>query len=668
MWQRVLSPNIGEIDPEHERELRLVAQARAGAAWALSALVARYQPPVVRYLVRLTGSADRGRALAEEVLVRMAKRVRGPHGGDQLRLWLLRTSTEVGLDALRHPQRAEPRRLGEVAGPVALIAERVGDTPVGRWVAGWGTRLRPQEGPRIPARTQQFIWQESAETPALEGEEHDQLTPRDAIKYRMVRAVLAELPYGDAQCLSLHLVAGLNQTEVAQALGIAPAVARRRIVQGLQLFGRRYEAALASLGLAPDFVATTGYSSAHDGELPASAPSTGAISAPARAVLDAPGVVDADEVTQPLDPILAAPSETGTLVLEVPGSQLTSPMVAGAGAESPAPEFAEAEERALTSAAIMAYLRTAAANVRPHQEAPAIVAAVPVAEPLVPVIDAATPSHASERGDVASAESGTGLAPDPAERNETLVPVAHGGSADGAEAVISNEAPITETTTTETISNGSDGAPGTVTEFATAMVVPALNKDAGEMVREMAVAAPRREPRMIPVFNPVNAIEPVTGMSIPAAPVQVMEEAVPPEGTEATVPPSAHDAPRDEVPVATLAEAITSTASGVEDGAVHADHVDSPLALADVAATIATDEAPVLASATVPSATTNAEDVDADDESADGADHYMLVVEPESESPPEDPRRRFTRARRTRVLSADGEAEDPSDMAIWPVS
>jgi hypothetical protein len=50
----------------------------------------------------------------------------------------------------------------------------------------------------------------------------------------------------------MHLVAGLNQSEVANALGVAAPVARRRIVQGLQLFGRRYDAALASLGLQPE--------------------------------------------------------------------------------------------------------------------------------------------------------------------------------------------------------------------------------------------------------------------------------------------------------------------------------------------------------------------------------------------------------------------------------
>jgi hypothetical protein len=75
------------------------------------------------------------------------------------------------------------------------------------------------------------------------------MNPQEELRHRLVRAVLAELPYGDAQCLALHLVAGLNQTEVARALGIRPSAARHRIVQGLQMFSHRYDAAITSLGI-----------------------------------------------------------------------------------------------------------------------------------------------------------------------------------------------------------------------------------------------------------------------------------------------------------------------------------------------------------------------------------------------------------------------------------
>lgn len=260
IWRSRYSPTSGAIDPEREHELRLVAQARAGAAWATSALVARYQPAVVRYLVRLVGNPERACVLAEQLFVRMGKRLRGPRGGEHLRLWLLRAATEMGLDLLRHPDRALPPRLAAPAGPAALLATRDGATPIGRLAGGWGGRARAAGGSQPLPRTQRFVWEEpsarASNGPAAGSADHgewERLSPRESLRHRMVRAVLAELPYADAQCLALHLVAGLNQSEVAQALGVAAPVARRRIVQGLQIFGRRYGAALASLGLPEDF-------------------------------------------------------------------------------------------------------------------------------------------------------------------------------------------------------------------------------------------------------------------------------------------------------------------------------------------------------------------------------------------------------------------------------
>ncbi|MFI5274961.1 MAG: hypothetical protein ACHQ4H_18170, partial [Ktedonobacterales bacterium] len=63
----------------------------------------------MRYLIRLTGDQEHAHALAEQIFVRMARRLRGPHRGEHLRLWLLRTCTEVGLDVLRRPAGAGPR-------------------------------------------------------------------------------------------------------------------------------------------------------------------------------------------------------------------------------------------------------------------------------------------------------------------------------------------------------------------------------------------------------------------------------------------------------------------------------------------------------------------------------------------------------------------------------
>jgi RNA polymerase sigma factor (sigma-70 family) len=258
VWQDVILFPGPHVDAEQEREARLAAQARAGADWALGALIARYQPVVVRYLTRVTGDGASAVAIAERIFVRMERRLHGPQGAQHLRLWLLRASTEAGLDALRHPHRAQPPRLHGGPQPLGLIEERASGRASQRLRAGLG-RLAGMTG-TTQRQVRKLIWSDAAESvqepqprmaPVVD-DELDRLDPREALRHRLVRAVLAELPYGDAQCLALHLVAGLNQTEVAQALGIRPSAARHRIVQGLQLFARRYEAALASLGISPD--------------------------------------------------------------------------------------------------------------------------------------------------------------------------------------------------------------------------------------------------------------------------------------------------------------------------------------------------------------------------------------------------------------------------------
>lgn len=274
-WQDVFPVSSPRIAAEEERELLLVAQARAGADWALTALVARYQPPVTRYLTRLTGDADLARALAERVFVRMERRLHGPEGGRHLRLWLLRASTEAGLDALRRPKGDKPAaRLTAPPRPAGLLAGAGGSAAMRRLKVRLGALAQAAEQTRRQVR--RLIWSTTPDAvvapdfdaaasgarrpmppPAVEeaaGIEHDPIeqNPREALRYRMVRAVLAELPYGDAQCVALHLVAGLNQAEVAAALGLTNTATRRRVVQGLHLFAQRFNAAAASLGIAPE--------------------------------------------------------------------------------------------------------------------------------------------------------------------------------------------------------------------------------------------------------------------------------------------------------------------------------------------------------------------------------------------------------------------------------
>jgi RNA polymerase sigma factor (sigma-70 family) len=293
IWQDGYSGMPGHTDPEEEREVRLAAQARAGAEWALGALIARYQPPVTRYLTRLSGNAEFARHEAEQIFMRMERRIRGPQGGYNLRLWLLRACTEAGLDYLRAPNSPRHVRLAEPK-PAGLLTERAAgaaqrlrsgmDTLAGL-TGTTGRQVRSLIFPSAPAAKrppahaspsppeahggQNANTNADADANADDALAHDAFgsvdpdidtqTAHEELRHRLIRAVLAEMPYGDAQCLALHLVAGLNQAQVARALGITNSAARRRIVQGLQIFARRYEAAAASLGLPPEPEPARGY-------------------------------------------------------------------------------------------------------------------------------------------------------------------------------------------------------------------------------------------------------------------------------------------------------------------------------------------------------------------------------------------------------------------------
>jgi hypothetical protein len=75
--------------------------------------------------------------------------------------------------------------------------------------------------------------------------------PRDTLRRRILRAVLADLAPGDARCLALHLVTGLSHQEVAYVSGLSAPAARASIIQGLELFAVRYDEALELLGISP---------------------------------------------------------------------------------------------------------------------------------------------------------------------------------------------------------------------------------------------------------------------------------------------------------------------------------------------------------------------------------------------------------------------------------
>jgi RNA polymerase sigma factor (sigma-70 family) len=247
MWKRDLGPLIPTLDAEQEREQRLMAQARSGAIWALDALVARYQATLTRYLTRLTGDKERAEALTEDTLVRMERRLYVPRPILDLRLWLLRAATDAGLETLRHPFKRPPR-LDVARGPAGLLAEGRTPTPSQR-LRSTLSRMTQPPGARQRRSRPRIAAPETAVGEMVTESETEPVDPREAFRRRLVRAVLAELPMEDARCIALHLVAGLNQAEVARTLAMPPSRARARIVEGLAIFGRQYKAALDTLGI-----------------------------------------------------------------------------------------------------------------------------------------------------------------------------------------------------------------------------------------------------------------------------------------------------------------------------------------------------------------------------------------------------------------------------------
>jgi RNA polymerase sigma factor (sigma-70 family) len=313
IWRERRTTSQQEIHAEEELELRLSAQARAGVAWALSALVARYQPSLVRYLVRLTGNQQTGYALAEQVFVRMGRRLRGPQGGRHLRLWLLRAATDAGLDALRAPAAKRRNRLLGPVGTAGLLPAVIEEPRASRILTSLGVKQQRRDGQHDPLPTQEFVWQADA-TEDTDGVQQARLAgplSAEQVRMRLIRAVLAELPYADAQCLALHLVAGLNQSDVAQALGLQDVVVRRRVVQGLAFFGARYEATLDRLGLHDD-EGLTAAESVTPGEV--------LTEMPFAAVVEAPQVVAAasDSNGQPEAPTYVEISTLAELAAEAP--------------------------------------------------------------------------------------------------------------------------------------------------------------------------------------------------------------------------------------------------------------------------------------------------------------------------------------------------------------
>ena len=110
----------------------LLARVATGEARAFEAFVRRWESPLYRFLVRLTGSASLAEDARQLTLVRVYTRS-GSFRGGSVRAWLFRIAYTVGLNARRDEARRTVPRLDprtgvvDAAPPPPEAAERAED-------------------------------------------------------------------------------------------------------------------------------------------------------------------------------------------------------------------------------------------------------------------------------------------------------------------------------------------------------------------------------------------------------------------------------------------------------------------------------------------------------------------------------------------------------------
>ena len=101
----------------------VVAAAQAGDERAFARIVEHYQRPVFGLAYRMTQDAARAEDLAQEVFLRVWRKLDSFRLGEPLRPWLLRLATNVCLNALKKRQLPIlPNRADDELGPREPVA------------------------------------------------------------------------------------------------------------------------------------------------------------------------------------------------------------------------------------------------------------------------------------------------------------------------------------------------------------------------------------------------------------------------------------------------------------------------------------------------------------------------------------------------------------------
>jgi RNA polymerase sigma-70 factor, ECF subfamily len=156
----------------------LVEQVRSGKPAALERLVARVQSRVRAWAVRFTGDEDAADDVAQQVLIRLDRRVKRFDGGSRFTTWLFAVTRNVALSERRRSERR------------ALLASR-------------HSTLAPDESSRA--------------------EERD---PDAARLAALVVRYFDALPRRQRQIFELADLRGMTPSEIAAKLGMEPVTVR----------------------------------------------------------------------------------------------------------------------------------------------------------------------------------------------------------------------------------------------------------------------------------------------------------------------------------------------------------------------------------------------------------------------------------------------------------
>lgn len=97
-----------DIDEAADADECLVIRCQLGERAAFDALIARWAGPVARYARRVTGDADRGAELTQDIWLRAIRGIGRLHDGRRLRPWLFGIAHRAFIDTLRHRYATPP--------------------------------------------------------------------------------------------------------------------------------------------------------------------------------------------------------------------------------------------------------------------------------------------------------------------------------------------------------------------------------------------------------------------------------------------------------------------------------------------------------------------------------------------------------------------------------